>query len=53
MTSIDRQQTADKVRGDPAIFETLVQDHDKSRLLLATLAETLGASAERDSFSPN
>jgi hypothetical protein len=34
-------------RGDPAIFGTLVADHDDHRLLLARLAETSGASVER------
>ena len=34
-------------RGDPAIFGTLVEDHDRHRLLLAQIAETSGDSAER------
>jgi Hemerythrin HHE cation binding domain len=38
---------ATKFRGDPAIFGTLVDDHDTHRMLLAQLAETNGASAER------
>lgn len=38
---------ATKFRGAPAIFGTLVEDHDKHRMLLAQLAETSGASPER------
>jgi Hemerythrin HHE cation binding domain len=36
-----------KFRGDPAIFGSLVDDHDTHRLLLAKLAATTGASPER------
>lgn len=47
MTSIgSKPQTP--FRGDPAIFGTLVEDHDKHRLLLARIAETQGASPERE-----
>ena len=34
-------------RGDPTIFGTLVEDHDRHRALLAQIAQTTGASAER------
>jgi Hemerythrin HHE cation binding domain len=38
---------ATKFRGDPAIFGTLMEDHDKHRQLLASITETHGASTER------
>jgi hypothetical protein len=38
---------ATKFRGDPAIFGRLVEDHDRHRALLAMIAQTTGASAER------
>ena len=36
-----------KFRGDPTIFGTLVEDHDKHRHLLAQIVETTGASDDR------
>ena len=36
-----------KFRGDPTIFGTLVEDHDKHRHLLAQIVETTGASGDR------
>ncbi|MCU1715553.1 hemerythrin domain-containing protein [Pseudomonas sp. 5P_3.1_Bac2] len=36
-----------KFRGDPAIFGTLVEDHDHHRQLLAQIEQTHGASTER------
>ena len=36
-----------KFRGNPAIFGTLVEDHDKHRVLIARLSGTSGASEER------
>lgn len=38
---------ATRFRGDPEIFGRLVQDHDHHRALLAMIAATQGASAER------
>lgn len=38
---------ATKFRGDPAIFGTLVEDHDRHRDLLARLGETGEATVER------
>jgi len=39
-----------KYRGDPTIFGSLVDDHDKHRGLLSQLAKTHGASSERESL---
>jgi hypothetical protein len=36
-----------KFRGDPAIFGTLVEDHDHHRQLIAQIEETQGASEAR------
>ncbi|WXL26571.1 hemerythrin domain-containing protein [Ectopseudomonas mendocina] len=36
-----------KFRGDPAIFGTLVEDHDHHRQLIAQIEETKGASETR------
>lgn len=38
---------ATKFRGDPAIFGTLVEDHDLHRSLIAQLSETHGETDER------
>lgn len=38
---------ATRLRGTPAIFGTLIEDHDRHRLLFARLAETHGESALR------
>ena len=46
MTSIGSKPTT-TFRGDPEIFGTLVEDHDLHRRLLAEIAETQGASAQR------
>jgi Hemerythrin HHE cation binding domain. len=39
---------ATKFRGDPTIFGTLIEDHDKHRALIGQLEQTHGASKDRE-----